>query len=364
MKKLSKPERNKVASQLLDWYGSNKRDLAWRRTHDPYKIWISEIMLQQTQVKTVEPYYERFLSAFPNVEALAGADLDNVLKLWEGLGYYSRARNLHKAAKIICTEHNGQLPKTRSELIKLPGIGKYVSAAVSSIAFDEDEVAIDGNVRRVFARLLGIKSDPKLPKIERELESELQKFLPSGEARQFNQAVMELGALICIPQNPNCGICPLNEICEANLKNLQHELPIRAPRKKRPHNEVAVGIIWKNDKILITKRPEEGLLGGLWEFPGGKQQGPESLEECLHREIEEEIGLRIAVDRALPAVDHGYTHFTVRLHPFECSWVSGDPETKQVTSWAWIEPHELDNYAFPRANQKIFQALFERELEF
>ena len=362
MKRLSNTSRTALSGQLLAWYETHKRDLAWRRTDDPYKIWVSEIMLQQTQVKTAEPYYERFIKSFPTIQSLAQANLDEVLKQWEGLGYYSRARNLHKAANRIVDELNGRIPTTRQELQKLPGIGKYVSAALSSIAFGADEVVIDGNVRRVFARILKIEEDPRLPHVERALELELLKILPRGQASQFNQAVMELGALICTPQNPNCTACPAESACEAQKKNLQAILPIRPSKKERPHSEVAVGIIWKDEKLLITKRPESGLLAGLWEFPGGKQESNETLEECLHREISEEVGLEILIERKLPAIDHGYTHLTVTIHPFECRWLKGEPQTIEVTDCAWVEPHELAQYAFPRANQRIFQALFEDKL--
>jgi A/G-specific adenine glycosylase len=362
MKKLSSDQQKAFVQNLLRWYKKNHRPLPWRETKDPYAIWISEVMLQQTRVLTAAPYFEGFLKRFPTVDALAKASLDSVLKAWEGLGYYSRARNLHRSAQIIATQLKGRFPHTRAALSELPGIGKYTSAAIASIAFDRDEPVLDGNVRRVLARVLCIKRDPKLPKVEKELEEILRKILPKGKAAFFNQAIMELGAIICLPKTPNCPECPVEELCEAKRAGVQRTLPVQTQRPARPHHHVAIGIIWKDSKLLITQRPQEGLLGGLWEFPGGKQRPDESLEECLRRELKEELDIEVRIKRQLPTVRHEYTHFRVMLHPFECEWKRGRPKALGCIDWAWVKPEELKNYAFPRANHKIFRSLFAHEL--
>jgi len=358
----AKHTQNSFSGRLLSWYEQNKRDLPWRNSNDPYVIWISEIMLQQTQVATVEPYFHRFLERFPDVTSLANANLDDVLKAWEGLGYYSRARNLHKGARKVLEVFDGSLPKTREELLGIPGIGPYTAGAIASIAFGEPEIVVDGNVRRAMARVLKITEDPKLPAVQRNIESCLRRRLPLNHAGDFNQALMELGAVICTPVNPQCARCPVESVCEARKQGLVSELPVRTPRKPRPHYNVAIGIVWRDERVLITKRPEEKLLGGLWEFPGGKQQKDESIEACLEREMAEELSIEIDIERALPVVDHGYTHFTVTLHPFECRWLSGEPTLNESTDLAWIELSQLDNYAFPRGNRKILDNLFEGEL--
>lgn len=319
-------------------------------------------MLQQTRVSTVTPYFEGFLERFPTVEALAKAPLDSVLKAWEGLGYYSRARNLHRTAQIVSTQLNGRFPDTRAALLELPGIGKYTSAAIASIAFDCDVPVLDGNVRRVLARVLYIKRDPKLPKIEKELDAFLRKILPNKKAASFNQALMELGAMICLPKTPNCPKCPVEKLCGARRTGVERILPVKSKRPARPHHHVAIGVIWKDSKLLITQRHHEGLLGGLWEFPGGKRHPEESLEECLHRELKEELNIEVSIKQQLPTVQHEYSHFRVTLYPFECKWLRGRPQEIGCIDWAWVKPQELKNYAFPRANQKIFRARFEREL--
>jgi A/G-specific adenine glycosylase len=359
MRQLNDGARRQFTIDLLNWYEVNKRNLPWRKSKDPYKIWVSEIMLQQTQVATVIPYFERFITAFPNIRALSKAPIDDVLKLWEGLGYYSRARNLHRAAQDVISDWGGQLPESSIELLKLPGIGSYTSAAIASIAFDEDVPVLDGNVRREMSRILLIKSDSKSPKIERQIVSELRHLLPMGEAGDFNQALMELGALICTPSNPKCDRCPVKNHCGAFEKNLQDKLPLRTPRKARPHHDVAVGVIWKGKKLLISQRPEKGLLGGLWEFPGGKREGDETLEECLHRELMEELAIEVKVISKLSPVEHGYTHFKVTLHPYICELSKGIPKTIGCSALAWILPDKISDYAFPRANHKIFEMLFE-----
>ncbi|MBI3661401.1 A/G-specific adenine glycosylase [Candidatus Acetothermia bacterium] len=346
-----------ITQELLSWYKRFQRELPWRKTKDPYKIWISEIMLQQTQVETVKPYYGRFLKKFPTVKKLANAPLDEVLKVWEGLGYYARARHLHQAAQCILSEHQGKIPCNRAELLRLPGIGRYTVGAILSIAYGQDEPALDGNLQRVLCRLFNIDKDPKLGVTQKKLWQLARDLLPLGQAGLFNQALMDLGATICIPGEPRCLICPLMHLCEARRVGRQSLLPVKSIKRSLPHYDVAVGIVHKSGKILITRRPEKGLLGGLWEFPGGKRKIKESLKVCVKREIKEEVGIEIEVEAPLVIVRHAYSHFRVTLHAFHCRFVKGRARALGCSDWAWIDLSEIDQYAFPSANHKILAAL-------
>ena len=346
-----------VSPLLLKWFHKNARDLPWRRTKDPYAIWVAEIMLQQTQVDTVEPYYHRFLNQFPTVRQLARARLDTVLKLWEGLGYYSRARNLHMAAKTVIRDHDGNVPQTKQALLSLPGIGRYTAGAIASIAFNEDEPVVDGNVIRVLCRLFRIRENPKSGTVQKQLWHLAEELLPSGRAGTFNQALMELGATVCSPRKPNCDACPLRKICSAKKHNEQEKLPRRAERKPLPRQEVVVAVIYKKGRILIDKRKPDGLLGGLWEFPGGKIEDGESLTAALKREVREELGITIRIKRPLITVQHAYSHFSVTLHAFECTHASGTPKCRTCVDCKWIYPKQLKKFAFPAANKKIFAVL-------
>jgi len=354
---LTPDQRQRFTDNLLTWYERHRRDLPWRRTDDPYKIWVSEIMLQQTQVATAQPYYERFIAAYPTVYDLAAAPIDEVLKRWEGLGYYARARNLHRAAQIVVEDHGGQLPRMRDELLKLPGIGPYTVGAILSIAFGQPEPALDGNVRRVMSRVLLIEDDPTRPAAEREMLAELRQLIATEAPDDFNQGLMELGGAVCVSRSPRCLICPVSEQCAARAANRQNELPVKHKRRTRPHHHVAVGVIWHDGQILIGRRPSEGLLGGLWELPGGKQTPDESLAACLRREVREELGIEIAVDRHLVTVEHGYSHFSVTLHAFEGQWQSGEPQAIATSDYAWIPWDDLRDYPLPRGTTKILDAL-------
>lgn len=346
---------------LLCWFAGNARDLPWRRTKDPYGIWISEIMLQQTRVPAVVPYYERFLQRFPTVESLARARIDTVIKLWEGLGYYSRARNLHRAAKEIVARFGGHLPPSREELLTLPGIGRYTAGAIASIAFGRREPLVDGNVTRVLCRVFRIKGSPKDVAIQKRIWAIAERLVPEDRAGQFNQALMELGSEVCLPRHPRCAECPVNRLCQGRLHNEQDSLPTRAPKKQLPFYTVAVGVIYRNGRILIDKRKPEGLLGGLWEFPGGKKRRGESLEAALRREVREELAITVRVGRPVAVVDHTYSHFRVRIHAFECAYVSGTPHCIACADFKWVRPRDLGRYAFPAANKKIIEILRSRK---
>ena len=343
--------------RLLKWFDQHQRQMPWRTDPRPYYVWLSEIMLQQTQVDTVIPYFQRFIAAFPDVHTLAAADQQEVLKLWEGLGYYSRARNLHKAAQVVVAEHGGELPQQYDDLMSIPGLGPYTAAAVSSIAFGQPVPVVDGNVLRVFCRFWGIDADIRQPRVRRELHSRLEPFIAKSPPSAFNQAIMELGALVCRPKSPHCSRCPLSGDCVAYRDHRTAELPVKSKRKPVPHYPIAVGIIWKDGKILIGRRRQDQMLGGLWEFPGGKQQPGESLEETAKREIEEETGLRVHVTSPYCQVNHGYTHFKMTLTAFRCEWVAGEAKPVSTDELRWVRLDELDDYPFPKANIKVFEAV-------
>lgn len=347
----------RIRVNLLRWYRQNARDLPWRRTQDPYAIWISEIMLQQTQVGTVIPYYGRFLKRLPTVQKLARAKLDTVLKLWEGLGYYSRARNMQRAAQVITRELQGCFPTEAAELRKLPGIGAYTAAAVASIAFNKPEPLVDGNVARVLSRLFRLRMDPKAKPGQERLWALATTVLAPRSAGDFNQGLMELGALICRPDIPNCESCPLRRQCQAYSHGEQDELPLRQPGKKTPLYHIAAGVVYRDGLILIDRRPPKGLLGGLWEFPGGKRERGESLKATVVREVEEELGIEVCVLRKLMVVDHAYSHFRIRLHVYICEFVSGQVQCRSCTAFRWVPPSQLSNYAFPAANKRIIDRL-------
>ncbi|MDA8124101.1 MAG: A/G-specific adenine glycosylase [Deltaproteobacteria bacterium] len=347
--------------RLLAWYDREARRLPWRETRDPYRIWVSEIMLQQTQVKTVEAYYTRFLASFPTVEALAQAAPDEVMKAWEGLGYYSRARHLHRAAREVVVRFQGRLPATAEALLSLPGIGRYTAGAILSIAFGKRAAVLDGNVIRVLSRFFRVTDDVRLPATQEGLWQLAEGLLPRGRLRDYNQALMELGALVCRVRNPLCPACPLSERCEASRLSLQGELPVKSPRKPVPHYQVTAAVIRRGDQLLITRRPPKGLLGGLWEFPGGKREPGETLEDCLKREIREELGIAISVGPHLISVEHAYTHFRITLHAFECRSRGGRIRLLGIDDYRWILPRELDAFALPAADHKIVALLQARD---
>jgi A/G-specific adenine glycosylase len=350
----------KIQGTLLRWFAKHRRDMPWRRTRNPYAIWVSEIMLQQTQVETVKPYFMGFLRRFPTVRALAKAPLGAILKAWEGMGYYSRARNLHCAAKIVVSDYEGRLPRSLSELLKLPGVGRYTAGAIASMAFGQDEPVLDGNVTRVLCRVFRIRENPRTAITQGKLWSLARQLIPAGKAGLMNQALMDLGATVCVPQSPRCSVCPLNRkpcLCLAGLNNEQGALPFKVKKKPVPHYDIVAGVIWKGHRILIDQRKPHGLLGGLWEFPGGKRRPGESLEAALVREVGEELGIKVRVFGHLTTVRHAYSHFRITLHVFECRYVSGRPRALGCAAWRWIRLRDLDRYAFPAANHKIIAAL-------
>ena len=346
-----------IARRLLPWYQQNARRLPWRGAGDPYAVWISEIMLQQTRVETVIPYFKRWMERFPTLRSLALASEQEVLRVWEGLGYYSRGRNLFRAAREIVEKFNGELPPARRELEKLPGIGRYTAGAIASIAFGQNEPALDGNIRRVLARLFSMSLPARSPEGERQLWRLARQCLPSGRAGDFNQAVMDLGASICTPQKPACLVCPLSDVCRARAEGLQEELPVLAARAPVPHYTVTAAVIQRDDTVLIARRPSHGLLGGLWEFPGGKLEAGESLSQGLQREIREELAAEIEVGEVFGVYRHAFTHFKITLHAFLCRLAQGEPQALEASEIQWVEPARLKNFPMGKVDRLIARRL-------
>ena len=339
-----------ISQQLLGWYSHNKRILPWRETKNPYKIWISEIMLQQTQVATVIPYYERWMKSFPNIEALAKADYDYVLKHWEGLGYYSRCKNIHATAKSL----NGKLPETFNELIKLPGIGEYTAKTILAIAYNKQEVGVDTNLERVGFRLLGLKKKSKFNnnRVKKFLENIQDKSKPGD----FNQALMDLGSSLCQAKAVDCMPCPIVDDCKASANDNPLEYPEMKKNKPIPTLNIAVCIIIHNDKLLVMQRPKDKLLGGLWEFPGGKIEKGESKQAAVIREIFEETCLSINNPKYLGEVRHQYSHFKVKISLFQ-HHKKDISSLKIKEKYLWTSIEGLNSLALPKANHKMLDFL-------
>jgi A/G-specific adenine glycosylase len=342
-----------ISRRLLEWYGLQARQLPWRGQNDPYATWVSEIMLQQTRVDTVIPYFQRWMQRFPTLEKLAAASEQDVLAAWEGLGYYSRARNLHRAAQQVMSDYLGEIPGQRAALERLPGIGRYTAGAITSIAFGQDEAALDGNIRRVLARLFDMSEPAYSGSGQRRLWELAQEHLPNGQAGDYNQALMDLGASLCTPHAPACLVCPLAELCQADRLGKQEELPVLKARTPIPHYTVTAAVIRRNNQVLIARRPSKGLLGGLWEFPGGKVEPGEALPACLAREIHEELGTDILVGEAFGIYEHAYTHFKVTLHAFICSLNGREPQPLEASELRWVDPTELAQFPMGKIDRAI-----------
>lgn len=342
---------------LLEWYRANSRKLPWRQTGDPYRIWVSEVMLQQTQVKTVLRYYPRFIKEFPDVRQLATANPQQLLKMWEGMGYYQRVRNLQRAAQIVVNELGGKIPGNYAEFRALPGVGDYIAAAVTSLAYNAPHPVVDGNVKRVLARLFLIDEPINRSSSLWTFRLKGDEILDRSQPGMFNQAMMDLGAAICRPRNPACSSCPVSRFCRAFRSGRQTDFPVRLPSRKVPEYHIAVGVVHRNGKVLITRRKPEGLLGGMWEFPGGKVREGESVEQACLREIAEEVNLSVAIDQRIARVKHTYSHFKIVMDVFFCRFLKGKVKLTGPVDYRWVTFPELDDYPFPAANHKFFPAL-------
>lgn len=351
-----------LQSALLDWYQNQKRDLPWRQTRDPYFIWVSEIMLQQTQVKKVIPYYRKWISAFPTIKKLAESPESRVLKLWEGLGYYSRAKNLRRAARIVESDYGGKVPGSYDEILKLPGVGHYSAGAILSIAFAKQTTALDGNAIRVLARLFLLPENGVSRVSLNRVRQTAEKLLPRSAPGDFNQALMELGAGVCSPKKPACPVCPVERWCQSRELGEQENYP--PPKKRLPAKkiEVSAAVILRNGKTYIQQRPHKGLMGGLWEFPGGKREKSESMENCLLREIREELSVDVVIQKKLMTIKHSYTQFRVTLHVYFCRLPRGRILAKCCEQWKWASLKDLESFPFPAANARIVDYLVNNKL--
>jgi A/G-specific adenine glycosylase len=341
----------------LKWYDEHQRDLPWRNVTDPYPVWISEVMLQQTQVQTVIPYYLRFLEHFPNVAALARADTDALLRLWAGLGYYTRARNLQKAARFIVERFGEKFPQNYSDILSLPGIGRYTAAAIASIAFGQRYAVLDGNVSRVLARLLRISGDPKSSAVQRRLWEAAQQLLPLTRPGDFNQAVMELGATVCSPRQPQCWVCPWAQQCLARQQGLQELLPEKARRLRVRRSLEAAVVIFHRGRFLIVRRSGQRLLNGFWEFPSTELRQKGSAAKMVARLAGEAYGLNIESVEPLITVKHSITTRRIELQVFQAKLAGGGmPRTNELDG-RWVRLKDMNHYAFASASQRIVEAL-------
>lgn len=349
-----------LAAQLLAWYAVHARELPWRGERDPYKVWVAEVMLQQTQVETVKPYYQRWLQLFPSLESLAMATQQEALAAWEGLGYYSRARRLHQAAQVVVKIYRGRIPEEVESLRRLPGVGRYTAGAIASIAFGKDVAAVDGNQRRVLARLFDIDEPLNTPAGESRLWELAELHLPPRRAGDFNQALMDLGATLCSPYAPACPECPLGEMCKARKLGVQEARPVRLVKPPTPHYPVAAAVIRRNGRVLITQRPADKLLGGMWEFPGGKQDDGEDLPACLKRELLEELGVSVDVGAPFGVYRHAYTHFKVTVHAFICRLGRAtQPRPLEGQAVRWCRPGELADFPMGKVDRQIAKRCME-----
>jgi A/G-specific adenine glycosylase len=346
---------SRLSAKLLPWYHANKRILPWRGHPSAYAVWVSEIMLQQTRVEAVIPYFERWMHLFPNVQALANASEQEVLNAWEGLGYYSRARNLHKAAKIVADQYNGEIPRDLEKLRALPGIGRYTVGAIASIAFGMDLPALDGNIKRVYARIFDITEAVDTSAGEKILWELAEKQLPRGHAGDYNQALMDLGATICIPKNPRCLICPLMKLCKARQNGTQNQRPVKTPKKEVPHYVHAAAVIIERNKVLLAQRPSQGLLGGMWEFPNGRVDGDPAAGLAKVLKIGYKLGVKLnrVKPKEMGTVEHGYTHFSVTVHIFPCELIFMPGET----NLKWVSLNKLDAYPMGKIDRQIAQMI-------
>jgi A/G-specific adenine glycosylase len=344
---------------LLHWFAVNQRRLPWRLHYRPYEIWISEVMLQQTQVKTMLPYYFRWMERFPDIPTLAAASEEELLRSWEGLGYYARVRNIHRTAKILMEQFNGDLPQSYSAVSGLPGIGRYTAGALMSVAFNDDYPVVDGNIARILSRVFDIGTPLQESGVKSQLWDRAAQLLPSGHARDFNQGLMDLGATVCLPKKPHCTSCPVSADCLAWLTGGVHTRPVKSGRKPTIPIAVALGVMIEDGRVFIQKRPATGLMPHLWEFPGGKLEVGETPEAALVRELREELGVSVCGLEKLAMVRHNYTTFRVTLHAYSCRLERPDqnPRLRSAVDARWVTPVELNHYAFPAANRKLIRII-------
>lgn len=343
----------KFEQDLLGWYDANKRDLPWRKDQDPYKVWVSEIMLQQTKVDTVIPYFKQFIKKYPTVYELAEAEEQDVLKMWEGLGYYSRARNLQHAVREVVEKYDGEIPSNSKELGDLKGVGPYTEGAILSIAFNQPKPAVDGNVMRVFSRVLKMDEDIALQRTKKLFESVVQEVISKEDPSSFNQAIMDLGATICTPKSPACMFCPVQEHCRAFAEGIQEDLPVKTKGKKQKTLSFVVLVIKnKDDELIIEQRPDSGLLANLWQFPMVpiNEVGWDHVERWLYQEY----GVLVELNRKKGDLKHVFSHLIWRMEIYEASTVQNDVEDPRLRV---VKAEDLTSYPFPVSHQKIIDMI-------
>ncbi|MAZ02934.1 MAG: A/G-specific adenine glycosylase [Sneathiella sp.] len=355
------PSRKSFSAAILDWYGSHARRLPWRslpgEQPDPYHVWLSEIMLQQTTVATVGPYFRKFLESWPSITDMAEAPLDDILTAWAGLGYYARARNLHKCAIAVAREHNGVFPDNMAGLRALPGIGPYTAAAISAIAFGKAETVVDGNIERIISRLYRIRTS--LPAAKKEITEFAAKLTPIEQPGDYAQALMDIGAGICLPRNPNCSVCPVSFYCAAFAAGDMENYPVKAPKKIKPTRRAVIFWLQRPDgHVLMRRRAEKGMLGGMMEFPS-TDWADEALEtkaavEHLLQGQPSNLLNDISVRKQ---VRHTFTHFHLELQPVAAQLTS--PEKLELDGAVWIDPDEFGSYALPTLMTKVVKAVLE-----
>lgn len=348
---------SELVQTLLQWFRRNGRDLPWRRTYDPYHVWISEIMLQQTQMERGVDYFLRWVARFPDVAAVAEAKEQEILKYWQGLGYYARARNLYRAAKKIQLEHRGEVPCDYEELLALPGIGPYTAAAIASVAGNRNVAVVDANVSRVYARLYDIGEPVKSSRAQKQIADIANCLLPHGRARMYNQALMDFGGLVCRPSTPLCEKCGLSQWCGALRAGTVDQRPVTAPKKKTIALQKVAAIVLAGGKIFIQQRPAKAVWGGLWEFPGGLVEGGRGREEVLLERVFETTGLRVKIIQPITTVVHQYTNHKITLHSYLCRVNVRDTRVKLLgaSDWRWVSPGQLSEFGFPAGPRKILE---------
>jgi len=340
-------------SKIRTWFRKNKRPLPWRGEKNWYYIWISEVMLQQTQVEQVIPYYHKFIKKFNTVEQLAKASQEEVLKIWEGLGYYSRARNLHRAAKIIVDKYHSTLPPIREELLKIPGFGPYTTNAVLSLVFNQPYGVVDGNIKRVLSRLFAIEDDIRESKTQNKIQQLMDNLLPSKYPGEFNEAMMELGATTCTPTAPLCPACPLSKDCQARIKKLEGILPYKSKRAKIPTIRSVACIVYHQDLFLLVKRPEHEMLAGLWEFPVFKLNNGYSDSDFNISSIRNQFNLDISLKKSWPAIKHSYTHFHLNLYSKLFEAVSSEFLSEFYEDYRWLGIDDIKKLPVHKAMWKV-----------
>lgn len=353
---MSRPARHlpTLRRALLKWYRAAARALPWRATRDPYRIWLSEVLLQQTRVETALPYYLRLVTRFPNVAALAAAPFPELLRLWSGLGYYTRARHLHRAARLIVQHHRGLLPRNADAWSKLPGIGPYTAGAIASIAFGECVPAVDGNVLRVLARLTFEEGALDARLTRQQLTRHAAELLDPRSPGCFNQALMELGAQLCVPRRPKCTLCPLHRWCAARQAGAQDRLPVRRRRAAAPEIHFAAGLVQRADCLLVIRRPPAGALGDFWTLPAIALTNGQKAQNALRRRLRDLVGAPVRVAAQLATVRHDFTHRRLRVHVFACQTPGRGPSPLKTPDVRWVTRNELERLPHAALDRKLF----------